>query len=170
MSRRETEQKIDWNRRSNVSPTSFKISTFRSIIYIAERYRPLKSILSAFYRKRKSGIMCGHAIWNRITFTVKSFTTIPPFGERRSLTLLFLLNRRDENLYRFETTMYIYMSCFVIYLNIRGKNIRRTNDQTKMIFTRYKHERIYFIVSIDAISFRYACMVTKLLSIEIQVT
>lgn len=29
------------------------------------------------------------------------------FGERRSLTLLFLLNRRDENLYRFETTMYI---------------------------------------------------------------
>lgn len=87
-----------------------------------------------------------------------------------TLTLLFLLNRRDENLYRFETTMYIYMSCFVIYLNIRGKNIRRTNDQTKMIFTRYKHERIYFIVSIDAISFRYACMVTKLLSIEIQVT
>lgn len=53
--------------------------------------------------------MCGHAIWNRITFTVKSFTTIPPFGERRSLTLLFLLNRRDENLYRFETTMYIYV-------------------------------------------------------------
>lgn len=106
MSRRETEQ-IDWNRRSNVSPASFKISTFRSIIYIAERYRPLKSILSAFYRKRKSGIMCGHAIWNRITFTVKSFTTIPPFGERRSLTLLFLLNRRDENLYRFETTMHI---------------------------------------------------------------
>lgn len=51
--------------------------------------------------------MCGHAIWNRITFTLKSFTTIPPFGERRSLTLLFLLNRRDENLYRFETTMYI---------------------------------------------------------------
>lgn len=37
----------------------------------------------------------------------KLYNDPSPFGERRSLTLLFLLNRRDENLYRFETTMHI---------------------------------------------------------------
>lgn len=73
--------------------------------------------------------MCGHAIWNRITFTVKSFTTIPPFGERRSLTLLFLLNRRDENLYRFETTMHIcVVFCHLFKYREKYSKNKRSNE------------------------------------------